>query len=51
MMLVGKTSVTDVIKKDVEKVEYFQMEKKNCWKVELIKEIIDVKSKITKIDN
>ena len=51
MMLVGKTSVTDVIKKDVEKVEYFQMEKKNCWKVELIKEIIDVKSKITKIVN
>ena len=51
MLLVGKTSVNDVIKKDVEKVEYFKMDKKDEWKVKMIKEIIDVKSKKANVDN
>ena len=51
MLLVGKTSVNDVAKSDADKIEYFQMENKDKWKVEIIKEIIDVKSTIAEIDN
>ena len=36
---------------DADKIEYFNMEKKDLWKVNIIKEIIDVKSKIANIDN
>ena len=41
----------DVTKMDADKIEYFTMEKKDWWKVDFIKEIIDVKSKIANIDN
>ena len=51
MLLVGKTSVKDVTKKDADMIEYFQMEEKDSWKVEMIKEIINVKSNIANIDN
>ena len=51
MLLTGKTSVYDVTKMDADKIEYFNMEKKDLWKVDIIKEIIDVKSKIANIDN
>ena len=51
MLLTGKTSVKDVTKMDADKIEYFTMEKKDWWKVDFIKEIIDVKSKIANIDN
>ena len=51
MLLTGKTSVNDVTKMDADKIEYFSMERKDWWKVDVIKEIIDVKSKIANIDN
>ena len=51
MLLVGKTSVNDVAKSDADKIEYFQMENKDKWKVGIIKEIIDVRSKVAEIDN
>ena len=51
MLLVGKTSVNDVNKKDVDIVEYFKMDKNDEWKVKMIKEIIDVKSKKANVDN
>ena len=51
MLLTGKTSVYDVTKIDADKIEYLNMEKKDLWKVDIIKEIIDVKSKIANIDN
>ena len=41
----------DITKMDADKIEYFNMEKKDLWKVNIIKEIIDVKSKIANIDN
>ena len=41
----------DDTKMDADKIEYFNMEKKDLWKVDIIKEIIDVKSKIASIDN
>ena len=51
MLLAGKTSVNEVTGKDIESIEYFPMDKTENWKVEVIKEIIDVKSKIAAIDN
>ena len=43
MLLLGKTSVDDVFKEDVEKIEYFKLADNEAWKVETIKEIIQVK--------
>ena len=51
MLLMGKVSVNDVTKKDIDMIEYFPMEKADCWKVDVIKEIIDVKNRIVHIDN
>ena len=51
MLLAGKTSVNHINGKDIETIEYFPMDKTENWKVDLIKEIIDVKSKIAAIDN
>ena len=51
MLLVGKTSVNDVTRKDADKIDYFQMDVKDLWKVDFIKEIINVKSKKANIDN
>lgn len=43
MLLLGKTSVDDVFKEDVENIEYFKLADNEAWKVETIKEIIQVK--------
>ena len=43
MLLLGKTSVDEVFKEDVEKIEYFKLAVNEAWKVETIKEIIQVK--------
>ena len=42
MLLLGKTSIEDVKKEDVEKIGLDETE---LWKVNAIKEIIDVKNK------
>ena len=51
MLLTGKISVNEVTGEDIKSIEYFPMDKTENWKVEVIKEIIDVKSKIAAIDN
>ena len=51
MILLGKTSVNDVNKKDVEEIEYFPIDPAEKWKVNAIKEIIDVKNGVADIEN
>ena len=43
MLLVGKTSVESITKADGNNVEYFPIKQNDKWKVELIREIIEVK--------
>ena len=50
MLIMGKVSVNDVTRKDIDMIEYFPMDKVDSWKVEMIKEIIDVKNQIVHID-
>ena len=51
MLLLGKTSIEDVKKEDVEKIEYFPLDETEFWKVNAIKEIIDVKNKQLDLEN
>ena len=51
MLLVGKTSVESVTKADGNKVEYFPLKQNDKWRVEFIKEIIEIKNKTFDIDN
>ena len=44
-------SVNDVTRKDDDKIEYFPMDRVDSWKVEVIREIIDVKNQTAKIEN
>ena len=51
MLLVGKTSVESVTKVDGNKVEYVPLKQNDKWRIEFIKEIIEVKNKTFDIDN
>ena len=51
MLLVGKTSVDKVEKKDAENIHYHTLENEDIWKVDAIKEIIEVKSRRLEISN
>ena len=51
MLLLGKTSVEAVEKIDVKEIEYFPISKEDSWKVDVIKEIVEVKSTAIEIDN
>ena len=51
MLLVGKTSVDEVVKSDAENVEYHPIDKGDLWKVDAIKEILEVKSRKLEIDD
>ena len=51
MLLVGKTTVDEVKKVDAEKIEYFPINEADRWKVNVIKEIIEVKNKHLDIAN
>ena len=44
MLLVGKSSVESVKQEDIDKIEYFPLDETERWKIDVIKEIIDVKS-------
>ena len=44
MLLLGKSSIKDVKLGDTEKLSYIMMEEMDRWKVNLIKEIIDIKA-------
>ena len=49
MLLVGKSSVEEVKKEDAYKIEYFPIKETDSWKIDAIKEIVDVKNKILNI--
>ena len=51
MLLVGKSSVESVKKEDVDKIEYFPLDETDRWKIDAIKEIIDVKSRTLEISD
>ena len=51
MLLVGKSSVEAVKKEDAYKIEYFPIDEMDKWKVDVIKEIIDVKNRILDIED
>ena len=42
MLLMGKVTVNDVTRKDIDMIKYFLMDRADCWKVDVIKEIIIV---------
>ena len=43
MLLVGKTRVTDVCRGDGDLITYFDLKTDEIWKVQMIKEFIDIK--------
>ena len=49
MLLVGKTSVEAVKKDDAFKIEYFPINETDSWRIDAIKEIVDVKTGILEI--
>ena len=49
MLLVGKTSVEAVKKDDAFKIEYFPIKETDSWRIDAIKEIVDVKTGILEI--
>ena len=51
MILAGKTCVEEIKKEDAKKIEYFPMDENDRWKVNVIKEIIEVKNNRLDIDN
>ena len=51
MLLVGKSSVDDVNKVDVEKIEYFPVKETDSWRVDAIREIIEVKNKVLDVED
>ena len=51
MILLGKTSVEDIQKRDGDSVEYFQMSEADSWRVGIIEELINLKNQVLDIDN
>ena len=51
MLLVGKTSVDEVEKIDAENIEYHPIKSEDLWKVDVIREILEVKSRKLEIDD
>ena len=49
MILVGKTSIDAVKKEDAFKIKYFPIDEADYWKVNAIKEIIDVKNQLLEV--
>ena len=45
MLLVGKSSVHSVKREDADKIEYFPLDEADRWKIDIIKEIINVKNR------
>ena len=51
MLLVGKTSVDEVEKIDAENIEYHPIKSEDLWKVDVIREILEVKCRKLEIDD
>ena len=44
MLLMGKTSVGEIKRVDIENIDYFELDEKEKWKVQYIQEIIEAKN-------
>ena len=44
MLLLGKVSIDDIRQKDIDNFEYSPVLPENQWKVDMVKEIIDVQA-------
>ena len=51
MILLGKTSIEAIEKKDADDIKYFPISQEDSWKTDVIKEILEVKSTTVEIDN
>ena len=51
MLLVGKTSVEAVKKEDAFKIKYYPIDETDSWRIDTIKEIVDVKNGILGIED
>ena len=49
MLLMGKCSVEDVKKVDIDKIDYFPLDENETWKVNCIKEILEARESILEI--
>ena len=51
MLLVGKTSIDGLDKKDAENVKYHPIDKGDIWKIDAIKEIVEAKRRRLEIED
>ena len=51
ILLLGKTSLEDVNRRDCENVEYFKISEADSWRVGIIEELINLKNETLDIDN
>ena len=51
MLLLGKSVVQDVKKEDVKNIKYFPITEAESWRIDAIKEIVEVKNRTLDIDN
>ena len=51
MLLLGKHTLEDIEVKDIDKVEYSVVEPTKQWKVEMVRELIDVRATRLHVDN
>ena len=51
MILLGKTSIENISKRDGDSVEYFKIREADSWRVEMIEEIINLKNQVLDIEN
>ena len=51
MLLLGKSDVQAVKKEEVKNIEYFPIKEAESWRIDAIKEVIEVKTRTLDIDN
>ena len=51
MLLLGKVSIDDIRQKDIDNFEYSPVLPENQWKLDMVKEIIDVQADQLNVEN
>ena len=51
LLLTGKTSITDLKKQDANCIQYHPLKDEDTWKVDCIRELVDVKNCQLRVDN
>ena len=51
MLIVGKTNIEDLNPLDAEQIEYCAVDEQNEWKIDVAKELLEVKSGTLQVDN